>query len=185
MIDAGELRRGWILRIDGTLYQVMDFQHKKVGRGSANVRLRLRDIRGGSTTGRTFQASKRFERVILDSHNVQYLYRDDAGFHFMDTASYDELVLSHDSVGDAANYMPDGLELEIQTFEGSPIGIELPISVEIEVVDTDPGVRGDTATGATKQAILATGLPVQVPLFIETGDVLRIDTRNGSYQTRV
>ena len=185
MIDAGELRRGWVLRIDGALCQVIDFQHQKIGRGSANVRLRVRDVRSGSTTDRSFQASKRFERVILDTHKVQYLYRDASGFHFMDMETYEDMTLSEDAVGDAANYLTDGLDLEITSFEGVPLGVELPINVDIEVVETEPGVRGDTATGATKMARVATGLEVQVPLFVETGDVLRIDSRSGEYQTRV
>ena len=184
MIDAGELRRGWVLRIENVLFQVVEFQHQKIGRGSANVRLRLRDVRGGSITDRTFQASKKFERVILDSHKVQFLYNDDSGYHFMDVDSFEELTLSRDSVGEAANYLPDGLELEIVAFESSPIGLELPVTVDMEVVETEPGVRGDTATGATKQARLVTGLTVQVPLFVDKGDVLRIDTRTGGYQAR-
>lgn len=185
MIDAGELRRGWVLRIDGALCQVIDFQHQKIGRGSANVRLRVRDVRSGSTTDRSFQASRRFERVILDTHKVQYLYRDASGFHFMDMETYEDMTLSEDAVGDAANYLTDGLDLEITSFEGVPLGVELPINIDIEVVETEPGVRGDTATGATKMARVATGLEVQVPLFVETGDVLRIDSRSGEYQTRV
>ena len=185
MIDAGELRRGWVLRIDGALCQIIDFQHQKIGRGSANVRLRMRDVRSGSTTDRSFQASKRFERVILDTHKVQYLYRDASGFHFMDMETYEDMTLSEDAVGEAAQYLTDGLDLEITAFEGAALGVELPINVDIEVVETEPGIRGDTATGATKMAKVATGLEVQVPLFVATGDVLRIDTRSGEYQTRV
>ena len=185
MIDAGELRRGWVLRIDGALCQIIDFQHQKIGRGSANVRLRMRDVRSGSTTDRSFQASKRFERVILDTHKVQYLYRDASGFHFMDMETYEDMTLSEDAVGKAAQYLTDGLDLEITAFEGAALGVELPINVDIEVVETEPGIRGDTATGATKMAKVATGLEVQVPLFVATGDVLRIDTRSGEYRTRV
>ncbi|MCY3895524.1 MAG: elongation factor P [Chloroflexi bacterium] len=185
MIDAGELRRGWVLRIDGALCQVVDFQHQKIGRGSANVRLRVRDVRSGSTTDRSFQASKRFERVILDTHKVQYLYQDASGYHFMDMETYEDMTLSADAVGDSADYLTDGLDLEITSFEGAPLGVELPINVDIEVVETEPGIRGDTATGATKMARVATGLEVQVPLFVETGDILRIDSRSGEYQTRV
>ncbi len=185
MIDAGELRRGWVLRIDGALCQIIDFQHQKIGRGSANVRLRMRDVRSGSTTDRSFQASKRFERVILDTHKVQYLYRDASGFHFMDMETYEDMTLSEDAIGEAAQYLTDGLDLEITAFEGAALGVELPINVDIEVVETEPGIRGDTATGATKMAKVATGLEVQVPLFVATGDVLRIDTRSGEYQTRV
>lgn len=185
MIDAGELRRGWVLRIDGALCQVVDFQHQKIGRGSANVRLRVRDVRSGSTTDRSFQASKRFERVILETHKVQYLYRDASGYHFMDMETYEDMTISADAIGDAANYLTDGLDLEITSFEDVPLGVELPINVDIEVVETEPGIRGDTATGATKMARVATGLEVQVPLFVQTGDVLRIDSRSGDYQTRV
>ncbi len=185
MIDAGELRRGWVLRMDGDLCQIIDFQHQKIGRGSANVRIKVRDVRRGTTTDRSFQASKRFERVILDTHKVQYLYQDASGYHFMDMETYEDMTLSADAVGEAAQYLTDGLDLEITAFEGVPLGVELPINVDIEVVETEPGVRGDTATGATKMARVATGLEVQVPLFVETGDVLRIDSRSGEYQTRV
>jgi len=174
-----------VLRIDGDLCQVIDFQHQKIGRGSANVRLKVRDVRSGSTTDRSFQASKRFERVILETHKVQYLYQDASGFHFMDMETYADMTLSADAVGESAQFLTAGLDLEITSFEGVPLGVELPINVDIEVVETEPGVRGDTATGATKMARVATGLDVQVPLFVETGDVLRIDTRSGEYQTRV
>ncbi len=185
MIDAGELRRGYVLRIDGKLFQLRDFQHQKIGRGSAQVRLRLRQLESGATTERVFRAGQRYERVRLDEHRVQYLYKDPAGFHFMDLESYDEHVLAPDDVGDTANYLADNLELEIVAFEGRPIGLELPVSVDLTVKETEPASRTDTASAATKQAALATGLRVQVPTFVETGDVVRIDTRTGAYVTRV
>ena len=185
MIDACELRRGYVLRIDGKLFQLRDFWHQKIGRGSAQVRLRLRRLESGATTERVFQASQRYERVRLDEHRVQYLYKDPAGFHFMDQESYDEHVLSPDDVGDTAKYLADNLELEIVAFEGRPIGMELPVSVDLTVSETDPASRTDTASAATKSATLATGLRVQVPTFVEAGDVVRVDTRTGEYLTRV
>ncbi len=184
MIDAGELRRGNVLRIDDKLFQLVDFQHQKIGRGSAQVRLRLKDLASQATTDRVFQASQRYERVRLDEHQVQFLYDEPNGFHFMDMESYDEMVLSPHEVGDAARYLADSLELVIVAFEGRPIGIELPIAVELPVTATDPGFRGDTATGGTKPATLSTGLQVQVPLFVNVGDVIRVDTRTGDYLTR-
>ena len=184
MIDAGELRRGNILRIDGKLHQVLDFQHQKLGRGSAQVRLRLRDLASKATIERVFQASQRYERVRLDTHHVHYLYQDPSGYHFMDLESYDEVVLSRDEVGEAANYLVDNLELDIVAFEGRPIGVELPVAIDMPVTATEPGLRSDTATTATKAATVASGLQVLVPLFVQTGDVIRIDTRTGQYLTR-
>ena len=185
MIDAGELRRGNVLRIDDRLFQLIDFQHQKIGRGSAQVRLRLKDLSSHARTDRVFQASQRYERVRLDEHQVQFLYDDPDGFHFMDMETYNEIVLSQEEVGDAARYLSDSLELVIVAFEGRSIGIELPISVELSVTATEPGLRGDTAAGASKPATISTGFQVQVPLFVNVGDVVRIDTRTGAYVTRV
>ena len=185
MIDAGELRRGNILRLDGKLYQVVSFQHLKLGRGSAQVKIKLRDLVTKSTVERGFQASQKYERVRLDTHNVQYLFNDPAGYHFMDMETFDELLIAADDVGDTAGFLSDGLELQIVAFEGRPVGVELPVTVDLEVKSTEPAIRGDTANAPLKSATLATGVQIQVPLFVEAGDIVRVDTRTGAYQTRV
>lgn len=184
MIDAGELRRGNVLRLDGKLFELLEFRHQKIGRGSAQVRLRMRDLKTGAITERVNQASQRYERVRLDQQPVQYLYEDPAGFHFLNMETYDEMILSQVDVGQVARYLVDSLELTIVLFEGLPLGLEPPITVDMPVTEAEPGVRGDTATGATKVAKLSTGLEVQVPLFVNVGDVIKVDTRSGAYLER-
>ena len=185
MVDPGELRRGNVVRIDGTLYSIVEHQHQKVGRGSAQTKLRLRDIVNQTTTDRVFQASQRFERVRLDVDPAQFLYRSSDTYHFMNMQTFEEVALAAAEVGAAAQYLVDGLELELTTFEGRTIGLTLPLAVDIGVAHTEPGLRGDTATAAAKPATLTTGLQIDVPLFINTGDVIRVDTRTGQYMTRV
>lgn len=185
MVDPGELRRGNVVRLDGTLYEIVEYQHQKIGRGSAQSKLKLRDIVTRATTDRVFQASQRFERVRLDVDPAQFLYQGADEYHFMNMNTYDEVALSAGEVGEAARFLVDGLELELTSFEGKTIGIELPVTVEAAIAHTEPGLRGDTATGANKQATLATGFRIDVPLFINTGDIIRVDTRTGEYVTRV
>ena len=185
VIGVGELRRGVSIELDGQLYTIVDFEHIKMGRGSAQLRLKLRNIRSGYTFERTFQASQRFSRVRLDHHNVQYLYNDGDTHHFMDTATYDQTALTREQLGTTINYLKEGTTLQLLTYEGQPITVELPITVDLQVEYTEPGFKGDTATGGTKPATLETGLVVQVPLFVNTGDVVRVDTRTGQYLERV
>ena len=185
MISTGELKKGITIELDGQLYNIVDYQHLKLGRGSAQVRLKLRSLQSGYIVERTFQAGERFQRAHLEHHTVQYLYREDEQYHFMDTETYEQPVLSQEQVGDAVPYLTEGLQLELLTYQGEPISVELPITVELEVAETEPGFRGDTATGGSKPATLETGLTVQVPLFVDVGDVLKIDTRTGSYLERV
>ena len=185
MISTGELKKGITIELDGTLYQIVDWQHIKVGRGSAQVRLKLRDIRGGHNIERTFQAGEKFIRARLDRSAVQFLYSESDLYYFMDSESFEQSVLSPEQLGDALKYLKEGMSLEILTYKDEPIGVELSNSVELEVIDTGPSFKGDTATAGTKPATLETGITVQVPMFVENGDIVRVDTRTGDYLERV
>jgi len=185
MISATELRKGVTFEMDGELYRVLDYQHSYIGRGSANVRVKLRNLDTGGTIERTFAASEKFSEVRLELRQVQYLYRDGDLYYFMDTQTYEQPALSAEYLRDEVAYLKEGMELSLSMHEGQPVEIELPVTVELEVTETVPGVKGDTATGATKRATLETGLVIQVPLFVEEGDVVRVDTRTGEYLTRV
>ena len=184
MIDATEGRKGITIELDGQLYIILDYQHIKIGRGSAQVKLRLRDIRAGHTIERTFQAGDKFKRIRLDQRNAQYLYQDGDLHYFMDNETFDQTPLSSEQLGDALNYIKEGMSLMISLYGDEAVGIELPITVELTVTETGPSFKGDTSQAGTKPAVLETGITVQVPYFVSTGDVVRIDTRDGSYQER-
>jgi len=185
MISTGELKKGVVIELDGDLWQILDYHHIKMGRGSAQVRIKLRNVRKGSTVERSFQAGDRWPRASMERRPAQFLYRDGDDFHFMDSDTYDQFILSAEQLDDAVNYLKDALVIDRVSYQGETIGVELPVSVELAVTETEPGFAGDTASGARKGATLETGLLVQVPLFINVGDVLRIDTRTGEYVTRV
>jgi elongation factor P len=184
VISTGEIKRGMTIELDGNLYQVVEFQHIKLGRGSAQMRMKLRNVRKGDLIEKTFQAGDRFQRARLDHRTVQFLYRDGTHYHFMDTATYDQLALDEDLLGDATSYLTDGMSVILSEYEGAPIGVDLPASVVLTVTQTDLGLKGDTATGATKPATVETGLRVNVPLFVERGDKIKVDTRTGEYLER-
>ena len=184
MIAVTEMRKGITIEMDGTLYQVLDYEHIKIGRGSAQVKVRLRDVRGGHTIDRTFQATAKFARARVERQPSQFLYQDGGLYYFMNTKTYDQTPLNANQVGDASRYLSENASCELLTYGDEPIGIELPAAVVLEVAETDPGVKGDTAQGGTKAAKLETGLTVQVPLFINSGDKLKIDTRSGEYLER-
>ena len=184
MISTGDLKRGFVIELDGNDYQIVDWEHIKVGRGSAQARLKLRDIRGGHTIERTFQAGTKFRRIRTEHHTMQYLYREDDLLYFMNTETYEQQPLSLDIVGDAINYLAENAEAEVLIVGESPVAVELPAAVPLVVAESDPGVKGDTATGATKPAKLETGLTVNVPLFIGPGDTVKVDTRSGQYLER-
>jgi len=184
MISTGDLKKGITIELDGELYQILDWQHIKVGRGSAQVRLKLRDIRAGHTIERTFQAGEKFPRARLDRNTVQFLYNDGDLYYFMDSESFEQSTLSLEQVGDAVNYLKEGMTLDILTYKEEPINLELSNSVELEVVETDPGFKGNTATASNKPAKLETGITIQVPLFVDKGDIVRVDTRTGAYLER-
>lgn len=185
MIDTGDLRKGLTLDMNGDLLKVVDYQHVKQGRGSAFVRLTLRNIRSGSTTQQTFQAGTKFTPVRVERQRVQYLYSDDGQYNFMDLDTFEQFALNEDQLGDALSYLIENMTLDLLTYQGEPIDVELPITVELAVAQTEPGVRGDTASGGTKPARLVTGVTVSVPLFINDGDVVKVDTRTGQYLERV
>ncbi len=185
MISTGDLKKNITIELEGTLYQIIDWQHIKVGRGSAQVRLKLRDIRGGHNIERTFQAGEKFARARLDRHTVQYLYNDGDLYYFMDSESYEQSMLNREQLGDAVDYLKEGISLDILYYKEEPISVELPNSIELEVVETEPGFRGDTATNLNKPAKLETGITIQVPLFVNAGEVIRVDTRTGAYLERV
>ena len=185
MISTGELRKGVAIELDGDLWQILDYHHIKMGRGSAQVRITLRNIKRGGTVERSFQAGTKWPRASMERRPVQFLYRDDDDFHFMDTDTYDQFMLRVDQLQDVAAFMKDGMILDRTSYQGETIGVELPVTVELRVTATEPGFAGDTAQGARKAATLETGLVLQVPLFVTEGDTVRVDTRTGEYQTRL
>ncbi len=184
MIDTGDLRKGITLDMDGVLYQVLDLQHIKMGRGTAQVRMKLKDIRAGHIIERVVQAGTRFSRARVERQSAQYLYADGDLHYFMNTQTYDQIPLNADQLGDALQYLSENADCELLTHGDEPIGVELPAAVELKVEHTDPWVKGDTAQGGTKPARLETGLTVQVPLFVNTGDMVKVDTRSGEYLGR-
>ncbi|MFH1474639.1 MAG: elongation factor P [Chloroflexota bacterium] len=185
MISTGELRKGVVIELDGDLWQVLDYHHIKMGRGSAQVRIKLRNVKKGSTVEKSFQAGEKWPRAQLDRRPIQFLYRDGDDFHFMELESYEQFHLTAAQLDDVTPYLKDGMTLDRITYESETLGVELPITVDLVVAETEPGFAGDTATGARKAATMETGLIVSVPLFVTEGDTLRIDTRTGEYQTRV
>jgi elongation factor P len=185
MISTGDLRKGIAIELDGDLWQILDFHHIKMGRGSAQIRIKLRNIKRGQTVERTFQAGEKWPRAVLDKRPVQFLYRDGNEYHFMENESYEQFHLGAEQLGEVTDYLVEGMTLDRTTHQGETIGVELPISVELRVVETEPGFAGDTQSGAKKPATLESGLVVQVPIFVDEGDTIRVDTRTGEYQTRV
>lgn len=185
MIDVNDLRKGVTFEFDGKLYKVMDYHHNKTGRGNASIRIKAVDLRTGTTLEKTFQSGDRVQDVRLDFHTVQYLYNDGELYHFMDLDTYDQPALSKTVLGDNANYLNENMEIKLTFYQGEPIDVELPITVDMDVVEADVAVRGDTATGVNKKVKTNTGLEVSVPAFVNVGDRIRVDTRSGTYVTRV
>ena len=183
MISGSELRKGIIIELEGKLYQIVDHQHIKMKR-TALARLKLRDIRDGHTIEQTFPSDEKFTRARLDFRSMQYLYNDGDLYYFMDEESFEQMPLSTSQLGDALNYLKEGMSLQVSSYKGELVGVELPITIELKVADTDPGFKGNTATAGTKPAKLETGITIQVPLFINEGDIIKVDTRNGSYLER-
>ena len=183
MIGSGELRKGITIEHDGKLYQVIDYQHIKMKR-TALARLKLRDIRDGHTIERTFQSSEKFIRARLDYRSMQYLYADGDLYYFMDEENFEQMPIGADQLGDVLSYIKEGMSVQISSYKGELVGVELPITVELEVVETEPGFKGDTASAGNKPAKLETGITIQVPLFINSGDTIKVDTRDGSYLER-
>lgn len=184
MVSTSEFRNGMVLRVEGQLFFMVEFEPFKPGKGAAVVRTRLKNVKTGSVIGRTFRSGDKVEDVRLERRKMQFLYRSDDLYCFMDSKTYDQFELSTDIVGDAVKYLKENETVDVLVAENRAMSVELPIFVELAVVQTDPGVRGDTATGGSKPAVVETGATVQVPLFIETGNVLKIDTRTDSYVER-
>jgi len=184
-VSTNELKNGMTLELDGTLLQVVEFQHVKPGKGGAFVRTKLRNLKTGSVVERTFNAGVKVGLAIVERKEMQYLYRDGEYFTFMDVESYEQLLVEAAVVGDVANYMAEGSSAQVAVHQGVAIGVELPASVALTVTQTQPGVKGDTRTNAMKPATLETGHVVQVPLFVEEGERVKVDTRSGAYMERV
>ncbi len=184
MYSTAEFRRGLKIEIDGKPYTIVDFQHVKPGKGGAFVRTKLKNLETGQVLEQTFRSGSKVGIPDLEENNVQFLYQEGDNYVFMDNDTYDQVFIAGEYLGDSIKYMKPNIEVKVLFFKGKPIGVDLPITVEMEVIETEPGVKGDTATGANKNATMETGLVVQVPLFIEQGDVLRIDTRSGEYIER-
>jgi len=185
MITSGDLRKGIIIELDGQLYQVLDYRHIKMGRGSAQVRLKLRDINAGHTFERSFQASEKFARARLEYRNMQYLYNDGDLYYFMDEENYEQMPINSAQLGDVLDYLKENMSVQVSSYKGEVLGVELPITIELEVTETGPAFKGDTASAGSKPATMETGIIIQVPMFISTGDIIKVDTRSGTYLERV
>ncbi|WP_367566132.1 elongation factor P [Lacrimispora sp.] len=185
MISAGDFRNGITLEIDGTVYQIMEFQHVKPGKGAAFVRTKIRDVVNGGLQERTFRPTEKFPQARIDRVDMQYLYADGDLHNFMDTNSYEQVALAADVIGDALKFVKENENVKVCSYNGKVYSVEPPLFVELVITDTEPGFKGDTAQGATKPATVETGAVVYVPLFVEQGDKIKIDTRTGEYMSRV
>lgn len=184
MIQAGDFKNGVTVEFEGNLLQIIEFQHVKPGKGAAFVRCKLRNIKTGSVVERTFRPSEKMPKAHIDRSEMQYLYSDGELFHFMDVNTYDQIALNADVLGDSLKFVKENDMVKMLAHQGTVFGVEPPINVELEITETEPGIKGDTAQGATKPAIVETGARVMVPLFIEQGEKIRIDTRTGEYMSR-
>jgi elongation factor P len=185
MIEAAQLRKGTVIELDGELFRVYEYQHQKIGRGGANVKTKMKNLSTGAMVDRTFGSNDRLQDIRLESRRVQYLYNDGNMYYFMDLQTYEQPGLPADAVAEVQQFLVENMELNLSMHEGKAIEIDLPTTVDLEVTETPPGFKGDTASGSTKPATLANGMRVNVPYFIEPGDVIRVDTRTGDYVTRV
>ncbi len=185
MVSTNDLKNGMVLDLDGQLWSVLWFQHHKPGKGNTVVRTKLKHVLTGKVVDRTFNSDTKVDTATVDRREMQYLYHDGDGYVFMDTSTYDQLTLPEAVVGEASNYLLENATATVAMHEGNPLYIDLPASVELEVTYTEPGLQGDRSTGGTKPATVETGLQIQVPLFISTGEKVKVDTRDGSYLGRV
>ncbi len=185
-VGANDLRKGYILDINGTLFQLLDIQHFKLGKGNseARVRLKLKDFNTGKDMEKVYQTSDSFNRIVVETKTAQYLYNDGDIYHFMDTENYEQMAVNKALLGDQVNYLKDATTVKMMIYQNKPLTIELPNSVELKIVSAPPGHRGDTAQGGSKTAVLETGITVQVPLFVNEGETIKVDTRTGSYLER-
>ena len=185
MISAGDFRNGITLEIDGQVVQIMEFQHVKPGKGAAFVRTKLKNVINGGVVERTFRPTEKFPQARIDRVDMQYLYADGELYNFMNQETYDQVALNKDIIGDALKFVKENEVCKVCSYNGNVFSVEPPLFVELEITDTEPGFKGDTATGANKPATVETGAQVNVPLFVETGDKIKIDTRTGEYLSRV
>ena len=185
MISAGDFRNGVTLEIEGNVYQIVEFQHVKPGKGAAFVRTKIKNIKSGGVVERTFRPTEKFPAARIDRVDMQYLYSDGDLFYFMNTETFDQVALNADAIGDALKFVKEQEMVKVCSYNGEVFSVEAPLFVELEITDTEPGFKGDTATGATKPAVVETGAAVYVPLFVDQGDKIKIDTRTGEYLSRV
>ncbi len=185
MISAGDFKNGITIELEGNIYQIIEFQHVKPGKGAAFVRTKLKNIKSGGVVEKTFRPTEKCPQARIDRKDMQYLYADGDLYYFMDVETYDQIPLSKDDIGDALKFVKENEMCKICSHNGSVFAVEPPLFVELKIVDTEPGFKGDTATGATKPAVVETGATVYVPLFVEQDDVIKIDTRTGEYLSRV
>ena len=185
MATTNDIKNGSVLNLDGQLWNVIEFQHVKPGKGGAFVRTKLKNVRTGAVLDRTYRADEKLEQAIIDKREMQYLYRESAHYVFMDNVSYDQLNVDAPTLGDSTSYLREGDSVVLQIYNELVVGVDLPAAVELTVTETEPGVQGDRVSGARKPATLETGLVVSVPLFVNTGDRIRVDTRTGEYLTRI
>ncbi len=185
MISAGDFRNGVTLEIDGNVYQIMEFQHVKPGKGAAFVRTKIKNVISGGVVEKTFRPTEKFPAARIDRVDMQYLYADGDLYNFMDCNTYEQMALSKETIGDALKFVKENEMCKVCCYNGKVFSVEPPLFVELEITDTEPGFKGDTATGATKPAVVETGATVYVPLFVDQGDKIKIDTRTGEYLSRV
>lgn len=185
MIQAGDFRNGITVEIEGNVYQIVEFQHVKPGKGAAFVRTKLKNIINGGVVEKTFRPNEKFPAARIDRNDMQYLYSDGELFHFMDVNTYEQIALNADDIGDSLKFVKENEMVKICSYNGKVFAVEPPLFVELEITDTEPGFKGDTATGASKPATVETGAVVYVPLFVEQGEKIKIDTRTGEYLSRV
>jgi elongation factor P len=183
--DTSDFKNGLVLKIEGQLWQIIEFQHVKPGKGPAFVRTKMKNVLSGKTVDKTFNAGVKVETATVDRRDMTYLYHDGSDYIFMDGDTYDQIPIGEATVGDGARFLLENMQVQVATHEGAPLFVELPVTVELEVKHTDPGLQGDRSTGGTKPATLETGAEIQVPLFINTGDKLKVDSRDGNYLGRV
>ncbi len=184
MISTNDMRPGQTLNLDGGLFTIVEYQHVKPGKGQAFVKTKLKNLKTGAVTERTFRADEKVELAVLDRREMQYLYEDDAGLVFMDSETYEQVHVDPALLGESRKFLKDSTVCLVPVYEGMPVGAEMPVSVELEVTETEPGLKGDRVSGALKPATVETGAVVQVPLFVEKGERIKVDTRTGAYQSR-
>ena len=184
MISTNDMRPGQTLDIDGTLFTILNYQHVKPGKGQAFVKTKLRNLKNGAVAEKTFRADEKVNLAVLDKREMQFLYKDDMGLVFMDQASYEQMHIDPELIGDGVQFLTDGTVCLVPMYEGTPVGAEMPLNVEVEITETDPGFKGDRVSGALKPATVETGALVQVPLFLEKGERIKVDTRTGQYLSR-